>query len=81
MPDSTVWHTDTIAVNLADSTGRWIGKGWGSVYQAETFVKSVQPLRPGNYIIKVMSGMKDEKLPGMNDIGIRIEKQHIKSQD
>jgi gliding motility-associated lipoprotein GldH len=81
MPDSTVWHTDTIAVNLADSTGRWIGKGWGSVYQAETFVKSVRPLRPGNYIIKVMSGMKDEKLPGMNDIGIRIEKQHTKSQD
>ena len=25
--DSTVWRTDTIAVNLADSTGRWTGNG------------------------------------------------------
>ena len=49
MPDSTVWRTDTIAISLADSTGRWTGKGWGSVYQAETFVKSVRPLHPGNY--------------------------------
>ena len=74
MPDSTVWHTDTIVLSLADSNGKWTGKGWGSVYQAETFVKSVQPLHPSNYTIKVMSGMKDLKLQGINDIGIRIEK-------
>ncbi|WP_285820040.1 gliding motility lipoprotein GldH [Bacteroides acidifaciens] len=79
MLDSTVWHTDTIAISLAHSTGRWTGKGWGSVYQTETFVKSVRPLHPGNYTIKVTSGMKDEKLQGMNDIGIRIEKQHIEN--
>lgn len=73
MPDSTVWHTDTIAISLTDDDGRWTGKGWGSVYQAETFVQSVRPLHPGNYTIKVMSGMKDIKLKGINDIGIRIE--------
>lgn len=79
MLDSTVWRTDTIALSLADSTGRWTGKGWGSVYQSERFVRSVRPLHPGNYTIKVMNGMKGEKLKGMNDVGIRIEKQHIEN--
>lgn len=75
LQDSTVWRTDTIAFSLADSTGRWTGHGWGSIYQSETFIKSVLPLRSGNYTIKVINGMKDEKLQGLTDVGIRIEKQ------
>ena len=75
LQDSTVWRTDTIVFSLADSTGRWTGHGWGSIYQSETFVKSVLPLRSGNYTIKVINGMKDEKLQGLSDVGIRIEKQ------
>lgn len=74
LQDSTVWRTDTIAISLADSTGRWMGKGWGSIYQSDTFVKSVRPQHPGNYTIKVMHGMKDETLQGLNDVGIRIER-------
>ena len=75
LQDSTVWRTDTIAFSLADSTGRWTGHGWGSIYQSETFIKSVLPLRSGNYTIKVINGKKDEKLQGLSDVGIRIEKQ------
>ena len=47
----------------------------GSIYQSETFITSVRPLHPTNYTIKIMSGMKDEKLQGLSDVGIRIEKQ------
>ena len=75
LQDSTVWRTDTFVFSLADSTGRWTGHGWGSIYQSETFIKSVLPLRSGNYTIKVINGMKDEKLQGLSDVGIRIEKQ------
>ena len=75
LQDSTVWRTDTIAFRLADSTGRWTGHGWGSIYQSETFITSVRPLHPANYTIKIMSGMKNEKLQGLSDVGIRIEKQ------
>jgi len=32
-------------------------------------------LHYGNYTIKVINGMKDEKLQGLSDVGIRIEKQ------
>ena len=65
----------TIAINLADTTGRWLGNGWGSIYQTAVFVKSIRPLHPGNYTIKIMHGMQDEKLTGLNDVGIRIERQ------
>ena len=68
-------YHDLIAFCLADSTGRWTGHGWGSIYQSETFITSVRPLHPANYTIKIMSGMKDEKLQGLSDVGIRIEKQ------
>lgn len=75
LQDSTVWHTDTITFCLADSTGRWMGHGWGSIYQSEAFIKPILPLRSGNYTIKVINGMRDEKLQGLSDVGIRIEKQ------
>ncbi len=78
--DSTVWHTDTIAICLTDSTGRWTGKGWESVYQSERFVRAIQPLYPGKYTVKVASGMKDGKLQGINDIGIRIERRQPKRE-
>ena len=68
-------RTDYPYHNLADSTGRWIGNGWGSIYQSAVFIKSVRPLYPANYTFKIMNGMKDEKLSGINDIGIRIERQ------
>ena len=73
--DSLTWKTDTLAISLADSTGRWLGHGWGSLYQSEVFIKSVRSLRSGKRTIKVYSAMKDGKLTGLNDIGIRIEKQ------
>ena len=71
-------HSDYLrkfATDLADSTGRWTGYGWGSIYQTAVFVKSVRPLHPGNYTVKIVHGMQDEKLTGLNDVGIRIEKQ------
>ncbi len=74
LQDSTTYQTDTICLSLTDSVGNWKGKGWGSIYQSETFIKSIRPLKPGNYSLWIRSGMKDEILKGINDIGMRIEK-------
>lgn len=73
--DSTKWQTDTLAIQLTDSTGKWLGNGWGSIYQSDKFIRSVRPLHPGTYTIKITHGLKDELLIGMNDIGIRVERQ------
>lgn len=76
LQDSIVWKSDTITIQLADSTGRWTGKGWGSIYQSEIFIKSVRPLHAGNYKLQIISEMQDDILQGINDVGIRIEKSH-----
>lgn len=77
LQDSTIYQTDTLCFSLTDSTGNWSGKGWGSIYQSEKFVKSIRPLHPGTYTLWVRSGMKDKRLKGINDIGIRIEKKEV----
>lgn len=74
LQDSTAWAMDTVAITLADSTGRWTGKGWGSLYQSSVFIGTIRTLGAGKYTVELINGMKDEKLKGVNDAGIRIEK-------
>ena len=73
-PDSATFRLDSLSINLADSTGRWLGKGWGSIYQLSVPIKSVYSLHPYNYKIKIINNMIDANLEGINDMGIRMEK-------
>lgn len=72
--DSTVWKTDTLLLMLADNRGKWKGTGWGSLFQSTLPFASITVQHPGNYTFKVVHGMQDEILKGVNDIGIKIEK-------
>lgn len=74
LQDSMGWSTDTVAIHLADSMGRWMGNGWGSIYQSEKLIRSIPLPPPGNYTFKIKHGMQDERLTGLSDVGIRIEK-------
>ncbi|MDR0938153.1 MAG: gliding motility lipoprotein GldH [Mediterranea sp.] len=74
LEDSTVTTTDTLVFALADSTGLWTGRGWGSLYQSETFVRDVRTQGAGIYTVAIRSGMSDERLMGVNDVGVRLEK-------
>lgn len=75
--DSSIVFSDTIQVVLADKMGNWLGAGWGSLYEYSTnykksfhFPKSNKP-----FIIKVVQGMRDYDLQGMESVGIRIESE------
>lgn len=74
IPDSTVWKTDTLQIEIADKDGKWKGTGWGSLFQSSVPVGYLHIKQPGNYTLKVTHGMKDDILKGINDIGIRIER-------
>lgn len=74
LEDSTRWQTDTLKFVLSDKEGKWIGTGWGNLYQSTQPLRSAIIRHPGNYTIKVAHGMKDETLNGINDIGIKIER-------
>lgn len=74
-PDGTV-KTDTFEIVLADPTGKWAGTGFGGIKSNQIIYKrSVIFPASGLYKIKIRHGMRWNVLKGINDIGIRVEKQ------
>ncbi len=75
-PDSILLN-DTIACNLADHTGRWLGAGSGSVYLLPVpYQQQLQFDSPGVYVYKIRHGMREDTLKGINAIGLRLEHQY-----
>ena len=64
--DSIPSPTDTIQLILADKEGIWKGDGWGGLYQTAG--------KPGTYLFKVAYTLPDERLQGINDIGIKLKR-------
>lgn len=65
---------DTVECVLADDYGRWKGRGI-SVYH-NTIPLRISHLFPhkGQYTLCIRQGMRDERLKGIEAIGLRIEK-------
>lgn len=66
--------TDTIECILADNSGRWLGNGSGAI--KDNLIMLQRALRfpiTGVYHFRIEQGMRHESLPGIEDIGIRIE--------
>jgi gliding motility-associated lipoprotein GldH len=60
---------------LANDAGRWTGKGWGALFHTFFDVSEYTARHPaGTRTVKVIHGMADKLLMGVNDVGIRIEK-------
>ena len=67
---------DTIECILADKKGNWIGKGAGKIRDNRILLNEHLrfPAR-GLYVFEFEQAMRDISLKGMEDIGIRIEKE------
>ena len=66
---------DTIECILADNTGKWLGKGWGSMKENTILLK--QNLRfplTGEYQFLIQQAMRVDTLEGISNVGLRIEK-------
>ena len=66
-----------LELKLADKTGQWFGSGFGDLFdlQVPYQQKYVFP-KSGKYVFEIVQGMYDEKLKGIANVGIRIEKQN-----
>lgn len=66
--------TDTLNFVLAKPNGEWIGTGFGDtkeiIFQYKLNYKFPQN---GNYSVKVVQAMRNNQLPGIEDIGIKIQ--------
>lgn len=64
---------DTLELILADRQGKWLGKGFGAVKDNQIMVRKdlLFPLS-GTYHFMIQQAMRQEKLKGITDVGIRI---------
>jgi gliding motility-associated lipoprotein GldH len=73
-PDN-ILSKDSIECYLADKHGKWLGSGIGSVYEMPVlYQQKVKFGKAGIYRYKIVHGMRDSILQGINDIGMRVEK-------
>ncbi len=66
--------SDTIEFFLATEKGKWLGKKNGGSWQNDLLYKSnVRFPGTGKYSVEIIQGMRDLKLKGIKQVGIKIE--------
>ena len=66
---------DTIECILADTEGRWLGKGWSNLKENNILLKKqLQFPLNGKYVFFVQQAMRDDVLEGIHDVGLQINK-------
>jgi len=70
-------RTDTVEFALADKHGKWMGKGFGDLWQTtRPFKLGIRFPHTGIYTFTVKQGMRAETLEGIMDFGIRIDRKN-----
>ena len=66
--------TDTLNYVMAKPNGEWIGKGFGETKEILfQYMLDYKFPKNGNYQIGVIQAMRNDNLPGIEDIGVKIE--------
>lgn len=66
--------TDTLECTLADKNGKWLGSGLGDIWDTQILWKqNVRFATPGKYHVEYKQGMRVDNLPGIMDMGLRVE--------
>lgn len=66
---------DTIQCTLADERGNWLGSGFGNIVDHRIgFRQSTAFPLTGAYRLHLTHGMRKDPLPGILDVGFRLER-------
>lgn len=66
-------NSQRIEIPLADQDGNWFGDGMGDIWDYKYPLTPFYIKTPGNYSITLVHDMRMDPLPGVMDIGVRIE--------
>jgi len=73
--NDTIFESDSKQYMLADEFGKWHGSGFGAIYQLSLeYKEAVRIKEKRNYTVKIVHGMRDEPLEGIEKIGLKLEK-------
>lgn len=71
------FRQDTVQVKLADEFGKWYGSGFSAFYQLSSVYKqNVVFSQKRNYTFRIVQGMRDEPLEGLERVGLKMTKTH-----
>lgn len=77
-PGDSSFSLNRTELTLAAPNGRWLGRGLGSVYEQRVPVNTPQnPVRfgrLGEYTVRITHDMRQDPLPEILTIGLRLEK-------
>lgn len=66
---------DTLEIMLAGPDGKWLGDGLGDIWDNRVlFKKNVAFPQAGEYRFELVQAMRLDPLPGIMDVGMRVEK-------
>ncbi len=66
---------DTVECILADRQGKWLGKGISNIRDDQILLRrGLRFPESGTYTFEFEQAMRQKELPGIKDIGLRIEK-------
>jgi len=66
--------TQVVSFELADASGKWHGKGLGDLYEYRVKWREAARFKlKGDYQVQIEQFMREDPLPGIADIGLRLE--------
>lgn len=73
-PDTAI--SQRIEITLAREDGKWYGEGLGDIWDFRALIQENAFFRqPGTYIFSLEQNMREDPLPGIMAVGLRIESQ------
>lgn len=70
----TTFVSDTVEITLADSQGKWLGKGSAGLYQLSVPYKTSITLDSTRaYLVRIRQVMKDNPIKGIEKVGLLVK--------
>ena len=77
-PDGST-QTDSLALDVADAQGRWLGSGQGASITTKWLIKENQPLKAGRHVLRLRQVMRSlgsleglDPLPAVDAVGYTL---------
>lgn len=73
-PGSEQWKSGQYDLLLATNDKGWLGSGMDDIFEHRILIQQIRFLKPGKYEYSIQQIMREDPLPEVMNVGLRIEK-------